>query len=86
MPDDDLAASLAGLAGVLTGNGPTTDTLVEIAALAVHTIPGADGAGLTMLDNDRPQTVVASAEFRARRRRGPVHPRRGPVPACGCDR
>jgi GAF domain-containing protein len=63
MPDDDLAASLAGLAGVLTGNGPTTDTLVEIAALAVHAIPGADGAGLTMLDNDRPQTVVASAEF-----------------------
>ena len=29
----------------------------------MQAIPGAEGAGLTMLEDDRPQTVVASAEF-----------------------
>ncbi|MDQ1673324.1 MAG: hypothetical protein QOC98_1886, partial [Frankiaceae bacterium] len=39
------------------------DTLTFIAEYAVQAIPGADGAGLTMLEDDRAQTVVASAEF-----------------------
>jgi hypothetical protein len=39
------------------------ETLVQIAGFAVRAIPGAEGAGLTMLEDDRPQTVVASAEF-----------------------
>ncbi len=63
MPDDDLTAGLAGLAGVLTGLQPVRDVLTHIADYAVQAIPGAEGAGLTMLDSDQPQTVVASAEF-----------------------
>jgi hypothetical protein len=63
MDDDDLASSLEGLSGLLTGRLPLRDTLVHIAEFAVQAVPGAEGAGLTMLDGDRPQTVVASAEF-----------------------
>lgn len=63
MPGDDLQESLAGLSGVLIGSRPIREVLAEIAQFAVQAIPGADGAGLTMLDAERPQTVVASAEF-----------------------
>lgn len=61
--DGDLATSLAGLSGLLTDHRPLRETLVEIAEFAVQAIPGADGAGLTMLEDGRAQTVVASAEF-----------------------
>jgi GAF domain-containing protein len=61
--DEDLADSLAGLSRLLTGQQTLRETLVRIAGFAVHAIPAADGAGLTMLEDDRPQTVVASAPF-----------------------
>jgi GAF domain-containing protein len=61
--DDGLEASLAGLSGLLTGPRPVQETMVRIAEFAVRAVPGAEGAGLTMLEDDRPQTVVASAEF-----------------------
>jgi GAF domain-containing protein len=61
--DGDLTQSLAGLSGLLTGHRPLRETLTIIAEYAVDAIPGADGAGLTMLEDDRAQTVVASAEF-----------------------
>jgi transcriptional regulator with GAF, ATPase, and Fis domain len=61
--DDELDASLTGLSGLLTGHRPLRETLVHIAEFAVQAIPGAEGAGLTMLEDDHPQTVVASAEF-----------------------
>lgn len=61
--DDALAESLAGLASLLTGHRPLRETLTFIAEYAVQAIPGADGAGLTMLEDNRQQTVVASAEF-----------------------
>ncbi len=60
---DDLDRSLTGLSQVLTGHLPLQGTLVEIAQFAVDAIPGADGAGLTMLEEGRAQTVVASADF-----------------------
>ena len=63
MEDDDLTTGLAGLAGLLTGHRSLPETLTHIAEFAVQAIPGAEGAGLTMLEDDRPQTVVASAEF-----------------------
>jgi len=59
----DLEGGLAGLSSMLTDHGPLSETLEKIAALAVHAIPGADGAGLTMLEDDRAQTVVATADF-----------------------
>lgn len=63
MVDDDLTASLSGLSGLLTDHRPLRETLTEIAQFAVQAIPGADGAGLTMLEDNRAQTVVASADF-----------------------
>lgn len=66
MDDDDLTAGLAGLAGLsglLTGDRPLRETLTDIAEFAVQAIPGADGAGLTMLEDHRAQTVVSSAAF-----------------------
>jgi hypothetical protein len=47
----------------LTGRRPLREPLIEIAEFAVQAIPAADGAGLTMLEDERAQTVVASAEF-----------------------
>lgn len=61
--DDDLALSLRGLSALLTGHRPLDETLTAIAQFAVNAIPGADGAGLTMLEDDRHQTVVATAPF-----------------------
>lgn len=61
--EEELAASLAGLSGLLSGKSALTDTLVRVAEYAVRAIPGAQGAGLTLLEPDRPQTVVATADF-----------------------
>jgi GAF domain-containing protein len=63
MHKDDLAASLAALSGLLTANRDLDQTLVQVAQLAVTAIPGADGAGLTLLDCDAPPTVIATAAF-----------------------
>ncbi len=63
MEEAHLASSLEGLAGLLTGQRPLRETLIHIAEFAVRAIPGAEGAGLTMLEVGGPQTVVASAEF-----------------------
>jgi GAF domain-containing protein len=59
----DLAASLGDLSGLLSPPGALETTLVRIAELAVRAIPGAEGAGLALLESDRPQTVVATDDF-----------------------
>lgn len=61
--EDDLATSLAGLSGLLTGHQVLEQSLLRVAELAVQAIPGAEGSGLTLLESDRPQTVVATAPF-----------------------
>lgn len=61
--ENELTASLAGLSGLLTGEQAIEKTLVQIGDLAVRAIPGADGAGLTMLESGRRQTVVATEAF-----------------------
>ena len=63
--DIDLRASLADLSTLTMNSGPDglEDLLRHVAAFAVRAIPGADGAGLTLLENDRPDTIVASSEF-----------------------
>lgn len=61
--DDAFAASISGLSGLFTAAGGLSETLVHIARFAVQAIPAADGAGLTMLEADRPQTVVATGEW-----------------------
>ncbi|WP_207835352.1 GAF and ANTAR domain-containing protein [Williamsia soli] len=64
-PDDeeDLNSALAGLSQLATGSLSLADALTAVADFAVKAIPGADGAGVTLLHEDRPDTVVASAPF-----------------------
>lgn len=63
MDELDLSLSLDDLAHLLTGDSSLTSTLTRVASLAVRAIPGAEGAGLTLLEQDRPQTVIATDPF-----------------------
>jgi|HubBroStandDraft_6_1064221.scaffolds.fasta_scaffold566362_2 hypothetical protein len=66
--DADLRDSLAGLSRLVLPNGEQglEAMLGSVAEFAVQAIPGANGASLTLLDDDRPDrpdTVVATAEI-----------------------
>ncbi|OZF04316.1 hypothetical protein CH302_02610 [Rhodococcus sp. 15-2388-1-1a] len=61
--EDDLRSSLVDLSKLPMTDLSLSDTLSHVAQLAVRAVPGADGAGLTLLHPDRPDTTVASAEF-----------------------
>ncbi|OZC62534.1 hypothetical protein CH306_05165 [Rhodococcus sp. 15-725-2-2b] len=61
--EDDLRSSLVDLSKLPMTDLSLSDTLSHVAQLAVRAVPGADGAGLTLLHPDRPDTIVASAEF-----------------------
>lgn len=61
--DEDLASSLALLSGLSNARLSLEDLLTKVATFAVRAIPGADGAGLTLLEQDRADTVVKSAAF-----------------------
>ena len=56
--DADLQASLGDLAGLVTGTIGLPDLLERVATFAAHAIPGADGAGVTLLRLDRPDNRV----------------------------
>lgn len=60
---DDLRNSLSSLSQLAMTSLTLPQTLTHIAEFAVNAIPGADGAGLTLLDGDRRNTVVASDDF-----------------------
>ncbi|GLY33232.1 GAF and ANTAR domain-containing protein [Kineosporia sp. NBRC 101731] len=62
-PERDLRDSLAGLSRILTGTQPLAQTLLQVARFAVSAIPGADGAGLTVLERQGPDTMVASNDL-----------------------
>jgi GAF domain-containing protein len=65
-PDDlDLRASLQNLSQLVMDSeaGGLEELLRHVASFAVRAIPGADGAGLTLLEQGRPDTIVASADF-----------------------
>lgn len=61
--DDDLRTSLTALSHLASNEMDLETTLTEVARFAVLAIPGADGAGLTLLEKDRSDTVVATAAF-----------------------
>jgi GAF domain-containing protein len=61
--DGDLRESLAALAQLATGQLELSEVLTRVAEFAVQAIPGADGAGLTLLEAGRADTIVASAPF-----------------------
>jgi GAF domain-containing protein len=61
--DDDLRDSLVALSRLATGKLDLKSTLIQVAHFAVRAIPGADGAGLTLLEWDRADTIVSTADF-----------------------
>jgi GAF domain-containing protein len=61
--DDDLRGSVAALSRLATGRLDLRDLLTRVAQYAVAAIPGADGAGLTLLEAGQADTIVASAPF-----------------------
>lgn len=61
--DDDLRDSLAGLSRLASNSLSLESLLTRVATYAVRAIPGADGAGLTLLEEDRADTIVSTAPF-----------------------
>ena len=61
--DDALAVSVAGLSRLSTGRLGLQELLTRVATFAVRAIPGADGAGLTLIETDRADIMVTSAPF-----------------------
>lgn len=59
----DLRESLTSLSRLATGQLSLEQILTQVAEFAVRAIPGADGAGLTLLENNRGDTIVATAPF-----------------------
>lgn len=61
----DLQQSLTALSQLIMGHGRQglESALTRIAEFAVRAVPGAEGAGLTLLEHDRPDTIVASEDF-----------------------
>src|SRR6201990_1567057 len=63
----DLRAGIDDLAGLVAGSLGLPELLAEVSTFAVHAIPGADGAGVTLLRVDRVDNMVeasaASAPF-----------------------
>jgi len=61
--DDDLTGSMTALAGLSTARLTLEDLLTRVASFAVQAIPGADGAGLTLIEAGRADTIVKSEPF-----------------------
>lgn len=61
--DQELGANISSLGALLMRQRPLTATLTHVAAYAAGAIPGADGAGLTLLEDGRADTIVASEPF-----------------------
>ncbi|HYP46037.1 MAG TPA: GAF and ANTAR domain-containing protein [Propionibacteriaceae bacterium] len=61
--DDDLRSSLFQLSGLASVRLPLAELLTRVAELAVQAIPDADGAGLTLLEDGRRNTIVSTAAF-----------------------
>lgn len=64
-PEGDLGlhAGLASVAGLVAGSRSLEEMLTQVATLTMLTVPGADGAGVTMMEADEPDMIVASTKF-----------------------
>ncbi|MBJ7289938.1 MAG: GAF and ANTAR domain-containing protein [Williamsia sp.] len=58
MAVSDLNAAISDLAGLVADSHDLPGLLAEVAAFAVQAIPGAEGAGVTLLRVDRPENIV----------------------------
>jgi GAF domain-containing protein len=63
LQDDDLRRSVAALTTLASDELGLEQLLVRVATYAVQAIPGADGSGLTLMQEGRPNTIVATAPF-----------------------
>jgi GAF domain-containing protein len=54
---------VAALSRLSSGRWDLENLLAKVASYAVNAIPGAEGAGLTLLEPDRADTIVKSAPF-----------------------
>jgi len=61
--DDELRSSLVALSQLATGQMELADVLTRVAEFAVAAIPGAEGGGLTLLERDHHDTIVATSPF-----------------------
>jgi transcriptional regulator with GAF, ATPase, and Fis domain len=61
--DDELREALSGMAGLVAASLTLRELLTSVAEFAVRAIPGADGAGVTLMDPGRTDTIVGSARF-----------------------
>jgi anti-anti-sigma regulatory factor len=61
--DDDLRTSLGALSQLTNSQLALMEVLRRVAQSAVQAIPGADGAGVTLLQAGQAETVVASTPF-----------------------
>jgi GAF domain-containing protein len=61
--DEGLAAGLAGLSHLIAGTSSLEKYLSDVAHLAVLAVPGAEGAGVTMIEAGTTDTIVASDPF-----------------------
>jgi GAF domain-containing protein len=59
----DLRSGLSSLSNLATGQLSLEEMLTHVATFAVRAIPGADGAGLTLLEDGRADTIVATDPF-----------------------
>lgn len=55
--------SLTALSRLSSSRLTLEDLLTQVAIYAVRAIPGADGAGLTLIETDRADTIIKSAPF-----------------------
>jgi GAF domain-containing protein len=61
--DEDLRASLVDLSQLATSRLGLEELLTKVATYAVRAIPGADGAGLTLLEANHADIIVTTAPF-----------------------
>ncbi len=61
--DAHLVESLRALSGLSTGDMALPALMTKVAEFAVHAIPGAEGAGLTLIAEDESETLVATTQF-----------------------
>lgn len=59
----DLERSLRELSELATGRIPLRTMLTKVAEYAVQAIPGAEGAGLTLIADDRSETLVSTNQL-----------------------
>jgi GAF domain-containing protein len=61
--DDDLEEGLTALSHLAIGRLGLKETLLRVAQYASRAIPGASGVGLTLIENGRTDTIVATESF-----------------------